>query len=71
MMTLSSAGTSKSSYRTLSARPDSPGPEVSKTIIFIGMRMLNAKSAAISPSHPKMATLRWRPLQRAICAARL
>ena len=69
--TVSSAGCSKSSYRILSARPDSPGPEVSNTIDFIGTTMLNAKSVTITPSHPRIAILRCRPLQRAICAARL
>ena len=41
--------------------------------MFIGETRLNANSAAISPSHPRMATLPWQPLQRAIgrpgCAA--
>ena len=39
-------------------RPDSPGPEVSKTMFFIGETMLIANRATASPSQPKMAVLR-------------
>ncbi len=56
--TLSWAGSSKSSYRISSARPDSPGPEVSNTIVFIGSTRLMANSMIISPSHPKIAMRR-------------
>ncbi len=40
------------------ARPDSPGPEVSKTICFAGETMLSANSAIEMASHPKMAFFR-------------
>ena len=56
--TASPAGCLKSSYRILSIRPDSPGPEVSKTICFIGETMLTANRAIESASQPKIAFLR-------------
>src|SRR5215211_9075909 len=54
----------------VSARPDSPGPEVSVTICFAGETMLTAKRAIASASQPKIAFLRWCALQRAMRAAR-
>src|SRR6476469_6043935 len=69
MRTASPAGCLKSSYRILSIRPDSPGPEVSNTICFIGETMLTANRAIESASQPKIAFLRLWALQRAMRAA--
>src|SRR3954451_23923905 len=55
----------------VSARPDSPGPAVSVTIIFIGEATLMANSTATNPSQPRIAVRRWVALHRAILAARL
>ena len=56
--TLSLAGRSKSSYTMVSARPDSPGPDVSNTIIFMGETMLSANSTVTKASQPKIAVFR-------------
>ena len=69
--TSSPAGCLKSSYRIVSARPDSPGPDVSKTIVFIGEVMLIANSTITNASQPKIAFLRCCALHRAIRAATL
>ena len=55
----------------VSARPDSPGPAVSKTIVFIGEVMLIANRTTANASQPKIAFFRCCALQRAIRAARL
>src|SRR5918995_3358075 len=68
--TSSPAGCLKSSYRIVSARPDSPGPDVSKTIFFIGETRLIANKATAKASQPKIAFLRCCALQRAMRAAR-
>ncbi len=69
--TSSPAGCLKSLYRIVSARPDSPGPDVSATIVFIGETMLIANSTTANASQPKIAFLRCCALQRAMRAARL
>ena len=42
----------------VSARPDSPGPAVSVTIVSIGETMLNANRAITKANQPKMAFFR-------------
>ncbi len=69
--TSSPAGCLKFSYRIVSARPDSPGPDVSKTIFFIGEVMLIANRTTANPSQPKIAFFRCCALHRAIRAATL
>src|SRR3954451_6077070 len=54
---------------TAPARPDSPGPDVSETIVFIGDAMLRANNATTNPSQPKMAFFLCCALHRAIRAA--
>src|SRR5215210_1876910 len=68
--TSSPPGCLKSSYRIVSARPDSPGPAVWKTIVFIGEAMLVVNRTIAKASQPKIAFFRCCALQRAIRAAR-
>ena len=56
---LSPAGCLKSSYRMVSARPDSPGPDVSKTMVcWVMATLLIAKITITNASQPKIAFLR-------------
>src|SRR3954451_7087231 len=66
----SPAGCLKFSYMIVSARPDSPGPDVSTTIVFIGDAMLSANRTTTNPSQPKIAFFLCCALHRAIRAAR-
>ena len=58
MSTLSPAGCTNSSWRSLSMRPDSPTPEVAGSILVVPLRMPAAKATTTKASQPKIAVLR-------------
>ena len=69
--TLSPAGWSNSSWRSLSTRPDSPTPDVACSILVVPLRMPAANATTTNASQPKMAVFRCCALQRPIRPARL
>ncbi len=71
MSTLSPAGCTNSSWRSLSIRPDSPTPEVACSILVVPLTMPRAKATTTKPSQPKIAVLRCCALHRPIRPARL
>ena len=68
--TLSAAGRLKPASRTRSIRPDSPGPAVFGSIVFVPARPPRAKATRTNANHPNVAVFQWSALQRPIRAAR-
>ena len=71
MRTLSPAGCLKPASRILSMRPDSPGPGVFGSMLFVPTMPPSAKATTTKASQPKVAVFQWLALQRPMRAARL
>ena len=69
--TLSPAGCLKPASRILSMRPDSPGPAVFGSMLFVPTMPPSAKATRTKASQPKVAVFQWPALQRPMRAARL
>jgi hypothetical protein len=69
--TLSPAGCLKPASRIRSARPDSPGPAVTGSMLFVVTRLPIANATTTKASHPNAAVFQCAALQRPMRAAML
>src|SRR5262245_34260500 len=69
--TFSAAGRLKPSCRIRSIRPDSPGPVVFGSGVFVPTMPPSPKATTTRSSQPKVAVFQWFALQRPMRAARL
>src|SRR5262245_14012904 len=69
MRTASPAGCLKPASRILSIRPDSPGPGVFGSMVFVPARPPRTKARRTNASQPNVAVFQWSALQRPMRAA--